>query len=377
MAPFLLVGFGIGFLNLNEPEYRSTLALALLSPLGAALVGVGITRVLIFVLPVGILTTVGLSTLVTRLEARRFRAMWAWLLFSLLTFFNAYLLYDALTEGPTWFQDYGLGGMQYGGRQVFGEAEALMEEDQQRTVYVSSTWANGTDILMRFFIPDGSPVFIGNADGFLDQEMDLNRDMIFILTAEEFKALVESPKISAIDILDTISLPNGEPGFYVTTFAYSIKAKQIFAQEQEERTIPREGNTEWEGQTIEVNYPHLDMGELHHIFDDDLFTLARVHSANPAMFTITFERPTTLEGLQLTTGSMDLHLRASVLLESDPEPLVFEETYTDLPDDPTVKLPFGEALEDVIEFRLEIESLTPGDPFKIHVRELSWYPPGG
>ena len=373
MAPFLVIGFGLSLLNLDKPHYRTTLALALFSPLGAALVGIGITRVLIFVLPVALLTTVGISALLTRLSKAHLERSIAWLTFSVLVFFNSYMLWDALTNGPTWFQDYGLGGMQYGARQVFHTAEEIMEEDPEHTVYISSTWSNGTDILMRFFIPDGSPAYIGNADGFLDQQMELNKDMIFILTAEEFQQLSASPKVTDIEILDSINLPNDRTGFYVTTFAYSNQAGRIFAEEQEERTIPRQGTTEWEGQTIKVSYPYLDMGGLHHIFDDDQFTLARVHSANPAMFTLTFEEPTSLSGISLITGSMDMQVSVDIQTESTPDPLHFEETYKDLPDDPTVTLSFEESIDGILEMRIEILSLIPGDPFKIHIRELNWH----
>lgn len=373
MAPLLLTGFVLSLFNLDKPHYRATLTLALFSPLGAALVGVGITRVLIFVLPATMFTTVGISALLARITKARLEPSAAWLTFAVLVFFNSYMLWDALKNGPTWFQDYGLGGMQYGARQVFHTAEELIQEDPERTVYVSSTWANGTDILLRFFIPDGSPAYIGNADGFLDQLMELNDFMFFILTAEEFQELVESPKVSDVEIHDSIGLPNGRTGFYVVTFGYSDRARSIFAEEQQEREIPREGTTTWEGQTVNVSYPYLDMGGLHHIFDDDPFTLARVHSANPAIFTITFEEPTALAGIRLTTGSMDMQLSVEIQSEHDPDPLRFEETYMDLPDDPTVSLSFGETIDEILEMRIEILSLIPGDPFKIHLRELSWY----
>lgn len=41
-----------------------------------------------------------------------------------------------------------------------------------------------------------------------------------------------------------------------------------------------------------------------------------------------------------------------------------------LPDNPAVEISFGRTLYDVEQVVIEIESLTPGDPFKIHVREL-------
>lgn len=373
MAPFFAIGVILSMINIKKPEYRAILILGLLSPLGAALVGIGITRMLIFVLPATLLTSVGISILLERIRNDHLGHTIAWLLFSVLVFFNSFMLWDALSNGPTWYQDYGLGGMQYGAQQVFDKVEQLMEEDQDRSIYVSSTWANGTDILMRFFIPDGSPVYIGNADGFLGRELELDQKMIFILTADEFQRLVDSPKATDIVVLDTIELPNSRTGFYVATFAYSAQAKRIFAEEAQERAIPREGTTEWRGQTVEVLYPYLDMGALHHIFDNDTFTLARVYSANPAVFTITFEEPITLEGIRITTGSMDLQLTATVQVQGSSDVLQFDAKYTDMPDDPTVTLPFGEGIDEIEQIQIEVLSLTNADPFKIHIRELGWF----
>jgi len=44
-----------------------------------------------------------------------------------------------------------------------------------------------------------------------------------------------------------------------------------------------------------------------------------------------------------------------------------------LPDDPTVEISFGQKLNEIEQVAIEIESLSPGDPFKIHVRELELY----
>lgn len=375
MAPFILIGIVISLFKLDEPPYRSTLVLALASPLGAALAGIGITRVLVFIVPVAIFTSLGISALLSHIAPEDKPGAYSGVLFALLMFFNSYLLWDALTNGPTWFQDYGLGGMQYGARQVFGKTQELIEEDPDRTVYVSPTWANGTDILMRFFIPDGSVAYMGNADGFLEREKELNENTAFILTADEFQRLTKDPKSTDVKVLDTIELPNGETGFYVTKFSYSARAKSIFAQEEQERLRPREGTLEWDGQTINVRYPYLDMGDLSQIFDGDTFTLARVHSANPAAFSLSFEKPVPLQGIQLTTGSMQMELSVTLYPQGETDPLKFEESYTDLPDDPTVTLLFGETVENVQSMQIEILSLTPGDPFKIHVRELKWITP--
>lgn len=44
-----------------------------------------------------------------------------------------------------------------------------------------------------------------------------------------------------------------------------------------------------------------------------------------------------------------------------------------LPDDPTVEMSFGRTHKDIEPVVIEIECLSPGDPFKIHVRELEQF----
>ncbi|MFV9674797.1 MAG: hypothetical protein ACNYZI_05390 [Anaerolineales bacterium] len=44
-----------------------------------------------------------------------------------------------------------------------------------------------------------------------------------------------------------------------------------------------------------------------------------------------------------------------------------------VPDNPTLEISFGRRLHDVEQVVIEIESLTPGNPAKVHVRELELY----
>jgi hypothetical protein len=65
------------------------------------------------------------------------------------------LLRTALVQGPLWFRDYSLYGMQYGARQVFEMAiPELLRGDPAALVLVTSTWANGTDNFLYFFLDD-------------------------------------------------------------------------------------------------------------------------------------------------------------------------------------------------------------------------------
>jgi hypothetical protein len=80
-----------------------------------------------------------------------------------------------------------------------------------------------------------------------------------------------------------------------------------------------------------------------------------------------------MTGIRATTGSMDFILTISLTSVGEEESPTFSQEFRDLSDDPTVEISFGRRLSDVELVIIEIESLTPGNPAKIHVRELELY----
>lgn len=59
------------------------------------------------------------------------------------------------------------GGLQYGGQQIFTEVKEVLRQSPQTRVYVSPTWANGTDALLLFFVANEPRVQMGNIDAFM------------------------------------------------------------------------------------------------------------------------------------------------------------------------------------------------------------------
>ncbi|HEX9018593.1 MAG TPA: glycosyltransferase family 39 protein, partial [Anaerolineaceae bacterium] len=68
--PFGLLGLGMSLRHFREPAYRALLAAVLAAPAGAALVQVGITRILVMVIPMAVLTALGASAALEWLLAR-------------------------------------------------------------------------------------------------------------------------------------------------------------------------------------------------------------------------------------------------------------------------------------------------------------------
>ncbi len=368
--PLTLTGLVYAFRRWRASEYRTLILLLLVAPLGGILVGVGVTRNIIFLLPITMFTVIGISWLGEWLEQRFSYRTIALGLFVLLTITSFGLMIDALENGSTWYDDYGIYGMQYGASQVFGAVESFLDIQPETHISVSPTWANGSDILKRFFLIDDLPVRMGNAETYLDQMHELDNRTVFVLTPHEINQLREDPKVGEVQIERVLFYPNDEPGFYFIRFNYSPEAEGIFAAERAERLKPQQGSIDIKGQSVQVEYPYIDMGELHHAFDGDPFTLMRVYEANPARFVFDFPTPTTIHGIRTTTGSMDLQLCAEAITEAPEETDRICREYTDLPDDPTVELSLDEPWLSVRRLVLEITAQGPVPPVNIHVREI-------
>ncbi len=372
-APFALLGFLQTLRKIKTSEYRTILMVAITAPLGGVFVGPGITRNLSFIIAAVIWTAIGIIMIGRYLEKWLPYKLLAAGFFTLLSLTAFAMTRDALVNGPTWYDDYGITGLQFGAKQVFTQVEHLSNEEPDTTIYVSPTWANGSGIIKRFFIPDDLNVRMGNVTGFLEEMGDLNSQLLFVLPEPEYNDIVGNEKIDNIRIEKIINYPDGRPGFYFVRMEYAPNAPAIFAAEEEERNRPRVETLDLNGETVQIQYPYLDMGEISHIFDGDTFTLARVYEANPAVFTLSYSTPRFLRGLRVTTGSMDFQLCVRLYSAASEEIGSNCEAYYDQPDDPTVVIEFDHPNSDIAVVEIEIFSLEGGAPLKIHVRELELF----
>ncbi|HYN43379.1 MAG TPA: glycosyltransferase family 39 protein, partial [Thermoanaerobaculia bacterium] len=123
LLPVFLVGVGVAAWRAfrGSAPHRILLIAALATPAGAALAEVGITRVFAFLIPATLLIGVGLEALYSWTVRRLPEAAVAVALSVGLTVPSVAMVTDSLANGPVWFDDYTLYGMQYGARQVFGE----------------------------------------------------------------------------------------------------------------------------------------------------------------------------------------------------------------------------------------------------------------
>ncbi len=134
MLPFTLLGLGLIFIRFRQPAYRVIFFALLAAPSGAALAKLGITRALVMIIPLTLITTLGLQVLLEKINRHWSNKMRLTnlVVFGLLAGFNLFLCVQSLTVGALWYQDYGLAGMQYGARQLVAAIDDYLEKDPEQ-----------------------------------------------------------------------------------------------------------------------------------------------------------------------------------------------------------------------------------------------------
>jgi len=368
--PFLALGLGLCLRGLRSGVHRAVLLAALAAPSGAAIVGIGITRVLVFVIPVALMAALGLDA-VASWTARRLpeRAIAVVVLLALAAAQIA-MLRNAIVHGPTWYRDYGLGGMQYGARQVFGAVRDLLARNPRLTVTISPDWANGADSLGQFFLGDEPRVHLRNLEWFRTEKRDLDPEHVAVLPEGEYQAALRDPRLVVAPAGARISFPDGSPGFRFVRLTYPPDIDLIMERERLARHALVSDTVVLGGEPVEVLHSRLDMGPLANLFDGDVGTLVRTERVNPAVLEIRFSRPREVGSVIATTSSMDLRMTVRIFPAGRTDPVVKEQVFEKLPDNPTVRLAILPRAQKVERIRVEILRLYATDIDNVHVREL-------
>lgn len=364
--PFWVIGLVKSIKRFKDPAYRTILLAALVVPSGAAIVDWGITRGMSFIMPTVLITALGVEDVVSQLL--KHLKKWQFyhvsiILFVIFTLLSLGMLIDALTNGPTWYEDYGLSGMQYGGQQVFTRAIEIVKEDPDTMVLVSSTWANASDVIMRYFTNDHPQVRMGNINTFIERYQPLDRSMLFVMTPDDLRILAESEKFTNVTVEEVLPYPDGRDGFTFLRLAYVPNIEEIFEEERAARQTLQTDILTINGQSVTVSYPTLDINEIDHIFDGDPTTLIRTLEANPLRLNLRFDRPVEIQAVTVVVGGTPtvVALRAF----ADKEELA---TKTDQVESALVNRNITLSFEQPLTVdRLEIEVLSPHDGEIAHV----------
>jgi hypothetical protein len=371
--PFVAWGLVIAIKNFRSSAYRLLLIAVIAAPSGAALAGLGITRALFMVIPGALLAALGLSGLiewlVRRWQARRKAAAAA--IFLLLAGFNCFLLGDALTAGRTWSTDYGLNGMQYGASQVFSEILNYHQQSPDTKLVLSPSWANGTDVVARFFLPDRFPIQIAGIDTYLTERQPLDDSYLFILPVEEYQRALDSSKMVLTKIEKILPWPDGEAGFFFVRLRYADDADAIFAQELEARKAIKQETLKVGRDFLTVHYSTLDMGPIQNLFDGDPNTLIRTAMANPLILQIDFPAAKQMSGITLRIGGTPSTLDVAVQVTGEDSARTYHQEYGADPLPRPVEIDFGAPLE-VSTLYIKLKNTYDPEPGHVHLWEVSW-----
>jgi len=353
----------------KEPANRVLLIALLLAPSGAALVDLAITRVLVMVVPLALFTVLGVNEALLWLSAK-----WKdWRLPALglalaLTATAGWMTRDAILNGPTWYSDYSLYGMQWGGQQLSEKILEFRQAHPQARLTLSPTWANNTDVIMRYFLGDPLPLEMGTLDAHNNYFLPFEDEEVFILPPEEYIALKENPKFANIEVLDVLSYPDGNPGFYFVSLDYAEGAEVIFAAELAERRQPQSEQVEMLGQFVEVTHPMLDIGEVADAFDGDRATLIRTFEANPLNLTLTFIETVEMRAITVWLGNVRSAISVELIDELG-QRHQFEAFDAGMEAIHPVRLDFGEMFA-IKSLNLRVESLDQREPVHVHLWDV-------
>ena len=369
--PFTLLGLGIALKNIRSSAHRLVLIALLAAPSGAALVEIGITRALFIVVPAALLTVLGVSAILRWIEGRGLpQNVLALSLFGVLTVANFAMLRDALVNGPTWHDDYGLGGMQFGAQQIFGAIDEYRAEHPEDTLILSPSWANGTTEVVQFYQPAEEAIQLGSVEGYMFQQLPLDEHTILIMIPEEYQLALESGKFTDIQVEKTIPYPDGRAGFYFVRMRYADDIEAILAAEREARQELLGDRLLLEGQQVDIRYPHLDMGSVEAAFDGDADTLIRSLEANPLVIELDYPEPRLIAGLIARVGGAPTEIIVQITSAETGEVIESTRRVGESPSPREIDFEFQTPIL-ADNLRLSIRNTNEGEPAHVHLWEIT------
>ena len=368
--PFFLIGLWQCLKKRKEPAYRLALIALLVGPLGAAIAEIAITRVLVMTVPFSAMILIGLNQAIEYISSKlALKKIPVYVSVVGICVFSVWMSWYAVVKGPLWYPDYGLYGMQWGGEQLSQKIAIYKRENPNAQLMLSPTWANNTDIIMRFFMGDPLPVEFGTLEKFDLYYQEIDPDQVFISTPDEYNWLITNPKFDQVEIVDTLAWPDGRTGFYFLNLAYSSGAEEIFEAELEERRQPEVSEFDLFGQRVTISYSRLDLGTIAHIFDGNNATPMRTLEANPLEISIDFPEPVELSKVTAMIGAPATRFSVTVGQTGSEQEFIFTQTASSSDHIRPISVEFG-AVYKVSRLTLWIESINEPEPTHVHIWEL-------
>ncbi len=371
LVPFLVIGLVTCLRRWRSPPHR----VALISPIGvpfsAAAASIGIMRVLAIVVPFTLFVCLGLEEVFAAVRRRRRELALATA--AVLGGWSVFVLWSALVAGPTWYSDYGLYGMQYGARQLFGAVRERLLASPDVTIVVSPTWSNYPETFLGYFLtePERQRVSMANIEPWIRQKKELGPRVVFVMTPPEYEMARLSRKFVLQSPERVLDWPDGRPGFYFVRLRYADNIDELLEADAERRRRLDTRTVKVGGEDVLVRHSRIDLGRLEDAFDGNRETYLRGAEANPFVIELEFPRSRDVSGIGLDLGTMEFRLRIELTPAGGGRPIVYTGDFRGLPPDPHLDLDLPRGAHRVDRLRLEMFKFHSGITAQVHLRDLA------
>jgi hypothetical protein len=127
------------------------------------------------------------------------------------------------------------------------------------------------------------------------------------------------------------------------------------------------------GESVDVSYSPLDIGQIADIFDGRFDTLMRGRGANPYVFEVRYSQPRTANAVVLSLVSMDNYKIEVTAAEANSRSISIVKEGTELARDPTMRFTIPDGPRSIQSVRVEIldRRPPPQEGFHTHIREFA------
>jgi hypothetical protein len=298
----------------RKAEMRVMLAALLAAPAGTAMAILHPNRALTIVIPVVVLGVFGFQAGVEWIQRRKVVRMeiFAAGIAAVLTLFSVFMTVDALKNGPTWYSNYGLSGMQWGARQVYAAAHSYIRQHPERKLVISPNWTFQAEVVRQYFAPDEQQIRVGTADASITS-VDANlTQKVFVLMPDEYERVKGSSRFQEPLVDQIIPYPDGQPGFYFVRLAYLDNITELIQAEQADRQRMHSAEVMIADQRVTVKHTAIE-GDLNSLFDGNPDTLVKTQGINPMVIELEFPTAVELAGITARVGSEPVLITVEVL----------------------------------------------------------------
>jgi hypothetical protein len=370
LLPLAVIGLVTGLRWRRDPPHRTVLIALFTAPLGAALAGLAVARSLVLVVPSTLLTAVGEAMLVHSVSGRAPYSWWAASRFVLPSRIGVGMVWDALSNGPTWYADDGLSGMQYGAREAFSAtSDHLAKQTEAQAQVLTSAW-NGSDMLRRLFAKHTDRISLLNLVRFKEERFTHLESAMVVMTAADCARVTQSVKFPVEAAEPTLLPPDRRSGFRPVHPGCAASAGAISAAEREARRAMIEEEAEWDDQTVSVRHRAFVHGSPGNPFGIDTSTFVRNSGINPAVLEVESGVPIRYPGLRPTTWHSDTPTGLKIDPGGDIQPGRYEHRFTGLPADSTLGLQLDPPLGPTSRLTNEVHDMQGPTTSHVHLREI-------